>query len=63
MIPLLVITLVLLSFVIALALGLGNLGASIIYMLLVTLVGLIAAGKQKKDAQKLPDNHDERSTD
>ena len=41
---------IVLSFVIALALGLGGLGASIIYLLLMTLVSLIVSGKKKDDA-------------
>ncbi len=60
---LLVIVLFVLSLVIALALGLGSLGASIIYMLLVTLVAFISTGRQNDDTPKLPDGHDERLTD
>ena len=60
---LLVIVLFVLSLVISLALGLGSMGASIIYMLLVTLVALISTGRQNDDTPKLPDDHDERLTD
>ena len=60
---LLVLVLFVLSFVIALALGLGGLGSSLIYMLLVMLVAFISTGKQEKDAAKLPDDHDDRLTD
>ena len=60
---LLIIVLFVLSLVISLALGLGSMGASIIYMLLVTLVALISTGRQKDDPPKLPDDHDERLTD
>ncbi len=63
MFPLLIIALVLLSFVIAFALGLGGLGASLIYMLLLTVVAFIVTGKPEEDTKKLPDNHDERLTD
>lgn len=63
MFPLLIIALVLLSFVIAFVLGLGGLGASLIYMLLLTIVAFTVTGKPEDDTKELPDNHDERLTD
>lgn len=41
---------IVLSFVIALALDLGGLGASIIYLLLMTVTSLIVSGIEKKKA-------------
>lgn len=58
----LVLIIIVLSFIIAFALGLGGLGASIIYMLLLTVVAFIATGKQEKDAQK-PQHSEWKRTD
>ena len=46
----LVLIIIVLSFIIAFALGLGGLGASIIYLLLMSLASLIIAGKKKDDS-------------
>ena len=62
MFPLLIIALILLSFVIAFVLGLGGLGASLIYMLLLTIVAFTVTGKPEDDTKELPGNN-ERLTD
>ena len=58
----LVLVVTALSFIIALVFDLGSLGASIIYLLLITLIGLLFARKEK-DTPKLPDSGNKRLTD
>ncbi len=60
---LLFLLIAILSFIIALALGWGSLGATIIFLLLISLASLIVSDKEKNDTQQLPDPHDERPTD
>lgn len=51
-----------LSFILALSFDLGSLGASIIYLLLITIIGLLFFRK-KNDVPELPDNDTKRLTD
>lgn len=58
----LVLVVTALSFILALVFDLGSLGASIIYLLLITIIGLLFFRK-KNDMTELPDSGNKRLTD